>query len=112
MYFSDKFDKNIQYLARKQKKGASTKLGDAFNDDLFYRERVSNREEDGVNETVLVIPLVMYDYISSSNTEDKVYDVQNQEETRLSSQGNPKSKELCVVCKDTSSTTITAGEKQ
>lgn len=68
MYFKDKFDKEIQVAVRNMKEiGASTVIGTP-NYNLFRFETIKNN--DGI---VKVIPLVMYETITSSNPNDNIY---------------------------------------
>lgn len=89
MYFRNKFNKEIQVLARHQEKGASVVLG-KFNSDLFYKQAPLPLSDTNTPPYVKIIPLIMYNRIKSSNKNDKVFD------------------NSCVICENNPSTEITA----
>lgn len=67
MYFSNKFNIEVQRLVRgMDEKGASTNI-DYVNKELWYLESFSHN-------IMRIIPLLMYDELSSSNPNDVVYD--------------------------------------
>ena len=67
MYFSNKFNKEVQHLVRgMEEKGATTNV-DYVNKDLWYLETFSHN-------ILKIIPLIMYDKLTSSNSENIVYD--------------------------------------
>lgn len=80
MYFKNKFNKEIQSLIRSMDTiGAKSRLGD-INTNLFQVEEVIGQksskkgvEAQSDKKHVLVYPLVMYDKITSSNSDDVAF---------------------------------------
>ncbi len=67
MYFSNKFNIEVQRLIRGlEEKGASTSI-DYVNKNLWHLESFQHN-------IMKIIPLIMYDELVSSNAENEVYD--------------------------------------
>lgn len=70
MYFEDKFNTEIQFLARIQPTGGETTLGN-FDHEAFWKQSVvnpNNRKERP--PIVKVIPLLMFNRLESDNDDD------------------------------------------
>lgn len=70
MYFEDKFNKEIQFLARLQPTGGETTLGQ-FDTEAFWKQSVVNPNNKKERPSIVkVIPLLMYNRVESDNDED------------------------------------------
>ena len=88
MYFNDKFNKEIQVLARHQPCGGSTNLG-KFDSGAFYKiAPVNPNNKKERPPYVKVIPLLMFNRLESSNPADKSFE------------------NLCLICENKPSTNI------
>jgi hypothetical protein len=87
MYFADKFNKEIQILARHQATGGETNLGN-FDSGAFYKLAPVNPNNPNKVPFVKVIPLLMFNRISSDNPNDTSFE------------------NLCIICENKPSTKI------
>lgn len=87
MYFFDKFNKEIQILARSQPTGGSTTIGE-FDGEAWYKQATVNPNGDEP-VVVKIIPLIMYNRISSDNYNDTCYE------------------NMCMICENKPETTVT-----
>lgn len=88
MYFADKFNKEIQILARHQPTGGETNLGN-FDSGAFYKiapVNPNNRYERP--RFVKIIPLLMFNRLESDNPDDKSFE------------------NLCLICENNPSTNV------
>ena len=88
MYYRNKFDEEFLFLANEQPKGASIRLDQSS--DFFQIIKQNNNTNKNTPNTILVIPLILYNKIQSSNPEDKIID------------------DYIAICKPLSDTKITA----
>lgn len=88
MYFADKFNREIQILARHQPTGGETTLG-TFDSGAFYKQAPANPNNLTTPPTfVKVIPLLMFNRLESDNPSDTSFENQ------------------CLICENKSSTKI------
>ena len=87
MYFGDKFNEEVQLLARHQKKGGSTRLG-KYNGAFYKIAPVNPNNKKERPPYIKVIPLLMFDKISSSNSNDTSFE------------------HKCIICENNPSTII------
>lgn len=73
MYFEDKFNKEIQWLARIQPTGGETTIGQ-FDTEAFWKQSVVNPNNKNERpHLVKIIPLLMFNRLESDNSNDKSY---------------------------------------
>lgn len=73
MYFENKFNKEIQFLARLQPTGGETTLGQ-FDTEAFWKQSVVNPNNKRERPLLVkVIPLLMYNRVESDNDDDTSY---------------------------------------
>ena len=72
MYYRNKFDEEFLFLANEQPKGASIRLDQSS--EFFQIIKQNNNTNKTTPNSILVIPLILYNKIHSSNPNDKIID--------------------------------------
>ena len=98
MYFEDKFNKEIQFLARIQPTGGETTLGQ-FDVEAFWKQSVVNPNNKKERPSLVkVIPLLMFNRVESDNDDDMSF-----HNKVLLCHNKPSTKIRCFTVDETSS---------
>ena len=103
MYFRNKFNKETQKLTRCiEKIGAKTTIGDKAHEPLFVFQ--GSKHTDSMNpDYIKIFPLVMYDTLKSSKSEDIIYNDSDLSKNRYSG---------VIIAKNNPGTIITCGKRE